>query len=34
MVGTPPNIIANGALQAAGMKEQFGSLNMLGLVFL
>ena len=24
MVGTPPNIIANGALQAAGMKEQFG----------
>ena len=24
MVGTPPNIIANGALQAAGMKDQFG----------
>ena len=24
MVGTPPNIIANGALQAAGMTEQFG----------
>ncbi len=24
MVGTPPNIIANGALEAAGMKEQFG----------
>ena len=24
MVGTPPNIIANGALQAAGLKESFG----------
>ena len=24
MVGTPPNIIANGALQAAGIKETFG----------
>ncbi len=24
LVGTPPNIIANGALQAAGMKETFG----------
>jgi len=24
MVGTPPNIIANGALQAAGIQDQFG----------
>ncbi len=24
MVGTPPNIIANGAMQAAGIKESFG----------